>query len=207
MRAFSSLRLWLVIWGGLGLLGLAYVILSAALSGGEGKPGTRAAETRLSDTALLVGEMNDFYFASEERRAPSEAFIGPDGAAALDRFRGKVVLVNFWATWCAPCLKELPSLDRLQGELGGEDFEVVAVAADPKGPDAARAFLEKLEIRRLALFADPQLRLVIATGGSPALPLSILYDRQGREIGRLAGEADWASEEALALIRRAIAQG
>ena len=121
--------------------------------------------------------------------------------------RGNVILVNFWATWCAPCLKELPSLDALEGALGGPDFAVVAVAADPSGPEAAGAFLEKLKLRNLKLYADPKLALAIATGGSAVLPVSILYDAEGREIGRYVGEADWASAEAKALIKAAIASG
>jgi hypothetical protein len=92
----------------------------------------------------------------------------------------------------------------LQAEFGGENFAVVAVAADPKGPEAAAAFLDRLNVVNLTLYTDPKLALVIATGGSAALPLSILYDAQGREIGRLAGEADWSSPEAKSLIRAAI---
>ena len=79
------------------------------------------------------------------------------------------------------------------------------VAADPKGPEAARAFLEKLKLKNLKLYADPKLALTIATGGSAVLPVSILYDAEGREIGRLVGEADWRSDEARALISAAIA--
>ena len=113
------------------------------------------------------------------------------------------MLLNFWATWCLPCLKELPSLDTLEEKLGGEKFQVVAIAADPRGPEAAREYLDRLEIKNLKLYADPSLRLASAMGGVDVLPVSILYDAKGREIGRLVGEADWASAEALRLVRSA----
>lgn len=207
MRALFNIRLWLLIWLGAGLAGLLYVILSAALSGAPANnpAGDRRAAAVLHDPALQIGEMADFVYAASARTAPGEAFLHAGRETTLADFRGKTVLVNFWATWCAPCLKELPSLDALEAALGGDEFAVVAVAADPKGPEAAGAFLDKLNIRHLKLYADPKLALTIATGGSPVLPLSILYDAQGREIGRYAGEADWNSAEARALIRAAIA--
>ncbi len=207
MRVLFSPRLWLLIWLGIGAAGLLYVILSAALSGNVRNAGTgRHVEAPvLSDPNLQIGEMADFVYAASQRTAPVEKFLHGDAEISLSAFRGKSVLVNFWATWCAPCLKELPSLDALEGELGGENFAVVAVAADPKGPVAAQAFLDKLGLTNLELYADPQLALAIATGGSGVLPVSVLYDARGREIGRYVGEADWNSAEAKALIRAAIA--
>lgn len=206
LRIFISPRLWLFIWLGLGAAGLLYVILSAALSGKtQDRAGERhAAAGPLSDPNLLVGEMADFVYAAAPRTAPSETFLHDGEEISLGQFRGKTILVNFWATWCAPCLKELPSLDALERDMGGGDFTVVAVAADPKGPEVAQEFLDKLKLKNLKLYADPKLTLTIATGGSGVLPISILYDAQGREIGRYLGEADWSSPEAKALMRAAI---
>jgi thiol-disulfide isomerase/thioredoxin len=204
LRVFSNPRLWLLIWLGLGAAGLLYVILSAALSGSEKKSGAPVPPV-LHDQSLLVGDMAKFVFAASPRTAPMETFLHDGRDVTLAVFRGRAILVNFWATWCAPCLKELPSLDALEAALGGKDFAVVAVAADPKGPEAAGEFLKKLNIKRLQLYADPKLNLTIATGGAAVLPVSILYDAEGREVGRLVGEADWTSEEAKALVKAAIA--
>lgn len=206
LRVLVSPRLWLVIWLGIGAAGLLYVILSAALSGKPQEAGRHGgAAAILSDPRLQVGEMADFVYAAAERTAPAETFLHEGRQVSLAEFRGKTVLVNFWATWCAPCLKELPSLDALEQELGGEDFAVVAIAADPKGPQAAQEFLDRLNLKNLKLYADPTLSFTIATGGSAVLPLSILYDAHGREIGRYTGEADWSSAEAKALMRASIA--
>lgn len=206
MRVLISPRLWLIIWLGIGAAGLLYVILSAALSEKPHKTASHGAETAvLADPNLQTGEMADFVYAASPRMTPAEAFLHEGREISLAEFRGRTVLVNFWATWCAPCLKELPSLDALEGDFGGADFAVVAVAADPKGPEAAQEFLDKLKLKHLKLYADPKLALTIATGGSAVLPVSILYDADGREIGRLVGEADWTSPEAKALIRAAIA--
>lgn len=202
MNAAFNPRLWLIALLAAGGAGILYVILSAALSGRpENAPRSSPV---LHDVSLARGAMEKFVFAASPRSAPAEPFLHDGAETSLAAFRGRTVLVNFWATWCAPCLKELPSLDRLQADLGGEDFVVLAVAADPKGPEAAQAFLDRLGIETLKLSADPDLALVIATGGSAQLPLSVLYDREGREIGRLTGEADWASAEAKALVTAAL---
>lgn len=195
-----------MIWLGAGAGALLYVIASAALSAKVEKSASGPSNAPvLADPNLLVGEMADFVYAASARVAPDETFLHEGREVALADFRGRVALVNFWATWCAPCLKELPSLDTLQTDLGGDDFAVIAIAADPKGPEAAGAFLDKLKIRSLSLYADPTLAMTIAIGGASVLPVSILYDAEGREIGRMVGEADWASDEARSLIKAAIA--
>lgn len=189
-----------MIWGGAGALFVLYVIIAATL-----KPNHDASPSALNmDAVLLTGEMADFEYAYPPRGAPMIAFDHEGAQVTLADFRGKAVLVNFWATWCAPCLKELPSLDALQEELGSEKFEVVAIAADPRGPETARAFLDRLDIGHLKLYADPALRFTSAIGGADVLPVSILYDAKGREVGRIIGDADWTSPEAIRLVKSVI---
>ena len=121
-------------------------------------------------------------------------------------FHGKVILLNLWATWCAPCIRELPSLDRLNAKLGGESFEVVALSIDRKGWPVIDAFFERLGIATLAGHLDRTMRATTGFGAT-SLPTTILIDAQGREIGRINGPAEWDSEAARALIRDAIDQG
>lgn len=132
------------------------------------------------------------------------AFTTGEGAPAdLAGLRGRVVLVNLWATWCAPCIKEMPALDRLQAKLGGAEFQVVAIAVDRQGERIVRPFFEKLGLSRLALFLDPSnaaSRVLDAKG----LPITVLLDRDGRELGRVLGAADWDAPELEGVIRKAI---
>jgi thiol-disulfide isomerase/thioredoxin len=118
----------------------------------------------------------------------------------LADYAGKVVLLNVWATWCAPCRKEMPTLDRLQAELGGPEFEVVALSMDRKGPDVVTKFFGEIGVKHLALNIDTSSQAMFALE-AVGLPLTLLIDREGREIGRLIGPAEWDSPEMMALIR------
>ncbi|MBY0421216.1 MAG: TlpA family protein disulfide reductase [Parvularculaceae bacterium] len=202
MSALKSPRFWLVVWGAIGALAVVYVIMASSA-----KPGRESgAPVNARNPALAVGAMQKFEFSLAGAEAPDIAFEQPGGASAtLAGRKGRVVLVNFWATWCAPCLEELPSLAALQAAKGGRDFEVVAIAADPRGRAAVEAFLEKAGATNLKAYLDAELRLATAMGTGSGLPLTILYDKKGREIGRLRGAADWASPEALRLVEAAIA--
>ena len=119
----------------------------------------------------------------------------------LSDFRGKVVLLNVWATWCAPCRKEMPALDRLQQQLGGRDFEVVALSIDRGGAVAVQAFCEEMDIRALAVYVDPASKATskLRTVG---IPTTILVDTQGRELWRKTGPAEWDTGEFLESVRR-----
>jgi thiol-disulfide isomerase/thioredoxin len=126
-------------------------------------------------------------------------------AMSLADFRGKVVLLNIWATWCAPCRREMPTLDRLQVELGGPDFEVVALSIDRQGRRVVADFYEELGLRQLGVYIDPSAkapRELSALG----VPTTLLIDRDGNEIGRLAGPAEWDGPEMVAFIRGYIEQ-
>lgn len=200
MRGLLSPRFWVLVWSAMGALFVAYLIFSASVQ-------TKAPKTLSAlngDAGLLVGEMAKFNYAVVGGRAPETPFELGDGSVSLKDFRGKTVLVNLWATWCAPCLKELPSLDALEAELGGDDFAVVAIAADPQGADVAQEFLDRLKIKNLKLYMDPRLIFASTIGGADRMPVSILYGPDGREIGRVVGDVDWASEEANRFVSSAI---
>ncbi|MHA6288928.1 TlpA family protein disulfide reductase [Maricaulis sp. CAU 1757] len=151
------------------------------------------------------GEMRAFTTVSDAPPQPNLAYYDGNGdEVRLTDYRGQVILVNYWATWCGPCVEEMPALSALQAELGGEDFQVVTVTLDRSIEDA-RAFLERMELENLPLIHDSSFSSpsqVRAIG----LPMSILYDRLGREMGRVPAPAEWDSEEAIALVEAAIAR-
>jgi thiol-disulfide isomerase/thioredoxin len=121
----------------------------------------------------------------------------------LADFKGKVVLLNLWATWCLPCRHEMPSLDRLQKEMGSDQFEVVALSLDRAGRDAARKFFDEIKVQNLKLFIDPTMKA--GTGlRAVGMPTTILIGKDGKELGRLPGPAEWDSPAAKALIAEAI---
>ena len=149
---------------------------------------------------LATGAMTTFVFKKTPEALPNVEFVDADGKpVSLEDFRGKTVLLNVWATWCAPCREEMPGLDRLQEELGSETFEVVALAVDKGGIEAAKKFLADTKVESLQTFADPTARNG-ATLKVVGMPTTILIDPQGREIGRLIGPAEWDSEDAKRLI-------
>lgn len=154
-----------------------------------------------SDAPVLSGAMSKFTMSPAGTDAPDVAFATASGGEMrLSDFRGKTVLLNLWATWCAPCVKELPDLDALQASMGGETFEVVALSSDREGAAKVEPFLDQLGIRRLTAYLDPASEATRAF--SPrGLPTSILIDADGREIGRLEGAASWDAPEARDLIR------
>lgn len=153
---------------------------------------------------LNKGPMAAFVARKAPLDLPGVAFEGPDGAPmSLADLKGKVVLLNIWATWCVPCREEMPQLNALQAGLGGGDFEVVAINIDKGGVDKAKAFLEETGATDLAFYADPSAKL-FAKLKAVGMPTTLLLNAQGQEIGRLVGPADWASPEAKKLIETAI---
>lgn len=151
--------------------------------------------------ALSRGQMAAFVFKKAPEPLPEFVFLDASGKErSLKDWRGKVVLLNLWATWCIPCRKEMPALDRLQAALGSPEFEVVALSVDRAGAAAAEKFLKTAGVSKLALYVDPTAKLA-SEFKAIGLPTSILIGRDGREIGRLLGPAEWDGADAVALVR------
>jgi thiol-disulfide isomerase/thioredoxin len=155
-----------------------------------------------ADLSQPTGALARFSAAADPQPMPALPIAAADQRqTTLAEFAGKVVVVNFWATWCAPCIREMPSLDRLQAAIGDDDLAVVALSQDRNGWPVMQPFVDRLDVHRIHVFHDPGGAVGRALAVR-ALPTTVLYGRDGREIGRLIGTADWDSPEALALIRR-----
>jgi len=150
---------------------------------------------------------SDFVFRAPRLPVPAIAVVDGEGAktGGIADLHGKFVLLNIWATWCAPCRKELPSLDLLQEQLGGPDFEVVALSVDRDGAEAVKKFYREIGIRRLPVrvAADSN---ALAALGAYGLPTTPLIDPESKEIGRLVGAARWDSKEMVDFLKLRIAK-
>jgi thiol-disulfide isomerase/thioredoxin len=147
------------------------------------------------------GYVGSFVAANPPELAPDIPFFDANGAPhPLSEYRGKVVLVNFWASWCPACIMEMPALDRLQAELGGAGFVVLAISQDRGGAAVVRRFFESHKLAHLSVLVDGQRGLGMAFN-QDMLPTTVLLDPAGREVGRLIGPADWASPGAVAFVK------
>lgn len=135
---------------------------------------------------------------------PATAFSDEKGTSrTLKDFAGRVLVINFWATWCEPCIREMPSLDALEASLGGEKFGVVAINQDKNGAEVAKPFLDEHGWSHLLLYTDPRSQAVrdMAVRG---LPTSLIVDGKGREVARLEGATTWDSPEIVASLQKLI---
>lgn len=176
----------------LGLAGLAVLVAAAlaiySITGERGAPGKAAPQTGVG-------------WISNPQAVPDLRFQDANGKPyTLSDFRGKLVLLNLWATWCAPCREEMPALDRLEQTLGGADFQVVALSLDSSGAAAVRRFYDEIGIRKLAIFVDSSME---ATGKlrTIGIPTTVLVDREGRERWRRTGPAEWDAPEMIESLR------
>ena len=157
---------------------------------------------------LVGGELAAFNVAREPQLLSDLAFAGSDGApTTLAAFKGKVALVNLWATWCVPCRQEMPALDRLQAALGGDDFSVVPISIDIGDPGRPAEFFDSIGVKNLPLYTDRTTEIfegLKRRGLAVGLPVTVLLDRNGCSLGHINGPAEWDSEDGRKLIEAAI---
>lgn len=171
---------------------------------GNEQPGGQGDAPKSASAGLATGQVKNFVFAESPGPVSEFSFADDRGTErSLTQWKGKVVLLNLWATWCAPCRKEMPGLSRLQGELGGDTFEVVALSVDRKGLEASQKFLGSIDAKQLALYIDESAK-TLENLRVIGLPTTLLINKKGNEVGRLTGPAEWDSAEAKVLIKSII---
>ena len=178
------------------------------LAGSAGAECRAAKATGARVAPLARGEVAALSVLDAPKPAPEIAFNGPDGQpTTLSALKGKVLLVNLWATWCVPCRQEMPALDALQGALGGPEFQVVAVNVDTRNLERPKTWLQEAGVNRLTFYADPSgkvMQVLQRSGELVGLPTTLLVDAQGCEIAVLKGPADWGSEDAARVVKAAL---
>lgn len=159
-------------------------------------------ERSTSSSSLIdykIGELAHLEFHQSPEPLPAVNVILEDGSALVITVdKGKVRLINLWASWCAPCLVEMPALDRLQAQLGSDSFEVVAINVDLKGIPKAREYMDNLELKHLKLYADPTMASAY-TLADGRLPTSHVVDKNGAVVASYLGALEWDSPDAIAL--------
>jgi len=177
-----------------------FAAVYGTLGGSDNGAGTTTAATEKPTSAATADKLAAFVRKNPPEALPEISFVDATGSPkTLAGFKGKTVVLNLWATWCAPCREEMPSLDRLQKQMGSETFEVVALAIDRTGTEAAGKFLKSINVENLKLFADPTTKSGTALRVL-GMPTTILINSEGKEAGRLSGPAEWDSEAAKKLI-------
>ncbi len=178
---------------------LAVLYTALAFGANAAAPGQAALE------ALREGSMMKLVIHAEPAPVPDTGFTDAGGGEhRLSEFRGKYLAVNFWATWCAPCRKELPSLDALNREFGGEDFAVVTIATGRNMLPAITRLFDETGVETLPVLLDRDQALAREMGVF-GLPVTVILDPEGREIARMTGDADWSGESARAIVRALLA--
>ncbi len=212
--SFAKKRLVMVLAGSIAgiAVGLAGVYGIATLTRNAGGDAAclPAVELAKKLAPFAHGEVAAVNVAKSPLKVPDLAFQDASGKPlTLAHWRGRTVLLNLWATWCVPCRKEMPALDALEQRLGGPKFEVVAVNIDTRDADKPKAWLKDVGVEKLAYYADPTARTfqdLKSVGRAFGMPTTLLVDGQGCEIGTIAGPAEWASKDAIELIKAAVGQ-
>jgi thiol-disulfide isomerase/thioredoxin len=168
-----------------------------------------AAAHRLAP--LAHGEVAALTVARAPFQVPDLTFKDAQGhERKLSDWRGHTVLLNLWATWCVPCRKEMPALDKLQAALGGDKFQVVTINIDTRDPEKPLAFLKDAGVTHLAYYSDQSAKVfqeLKMAGKAIGMPTTLIIDPSGCEIGEMAGPAEWASEDGIKLVNAAVDTG
>ena len=178
------------------VLALLYAVFSASSKGSNRDPVAK----------LAIGAMAGLDTSDKGAPAATAPFVDVSGAqVTLQDFEGQAILINFWATWCGPCEREMPSLAALQTSRGGEAFKVIAISVDsPEDRDYAEQRLKALSGGVLDFYTLAEgpdgWSIVYDVGAGGGFPTTILYDKAGVKVAKLEGDADWASYEAVALV-------
>jgi thiol-disulfide isomerase/thioredoxin len=211
-REFAKKRLIVMLLGALAGVGVAL----AGIYGMGALVRKSAIPEACRPAAQLAEKLKPLARGEVAALAPAKSPISLTGLAfrdgegkerTLGDWKGKTVLLNLWATWCAPCKTEMPALDELQKALGGPDFEVVAVNIDTRNPEKAKAWLTETGIASLGHYADNSAKIfqeLKEKGRAFGMPTTILVDKSGCEVATLAGPAEWASGDAIAFIKAAL---
>jgi len=210
-RVTWFVALFLALGGGIAIL----AVLAGVYGMGRSRSNPAAAACGAAVAAarriapLALGEVAALTVAHAPFQVPDLVFKDRQGHEhRLSDWRGRTVLLNLWATWCVPCRKEMPALDKLQAVLGGDNFEVVTVNIDTRDPEKPLAFLKEAGVSHLAYFADPSAKVfqeLKLAGKAFGMPTTLIVDPNGCEIGEMAGPAEWASADGVKLVSAAIA--
>ncbi|MEO9820520.1 MAG: TlpA disulfide reductase family protein [Paracoccaceae bacterium] len=167
-----------------------------------------AASDLSEAVALREGDMKKLIFHDTPMAVSNATYDLADdaGQGRLNDYEGQWVLLNFWATWCAPCRHEMPMLSELQAAFGGPDFQVVTIATGRNSPTGIKKFFDEIDIDNLPRHQDPKQALA-AQMGIFGLPITVLIDPKGKEVARLRGDADWSSDSAKAIIKSLLPSG
>ncbi|MBP2292583.1 TlpA family protein disulfide reductase [Azospirillum rugosum] len=181
--------------------------LWAALAGPSAPPVTVLGKPGGAEPGVAMVGLDKYRSAEAPKPMPPLSFLDGEGRRVdVSEFKDKLVLLNLWATWCAPCVKEMPALDRLQAQLGGEGFQVVALSVDRGGKDQVQPFYQKIGVSNLGLYLDPSSSSMQALS-LRGLPTTLLVDQEGRELGRIEGAVEWDSPEVVAFLRKHMGRG
>jgi thiol-disulfide isomerase/thioredoxin len=185
---------------------IAIVGLSAGIALIAGGAYYYFATASLREAAAPAASRGAFSMHETPQPIPELKFVDSYGREmTLDVFKGRTILLNIWATWCVPCRKEMPALDRLQAKMGGADFQVIALSTDRGGTAKVKDFYKEVGLEHLNIYVEEKSGTVSRDLKLIGFPTTLLIDREGRELGRLIGAAEWDSPEIADMIERAVA--